>query len=84
MNTILDFDEKSQTVLCQPGVITQNIQSFADDNDLYYPVDFSSAGSSQIGGNIATNAGGIRVIKYGSTSTYVAGLNVVTGNNTRN
>jgi len=80
MNTILDFDEKSQTVLCQPGVITQNIQSFADDNDLYYPVDFSSAGSSQIGGNIATNAGGIRVIKYGSTSTYVAGLNVVTGN----
>ena len=80
MNRILDFDESSKTVLCQPGLITQNLQSFAEENDLYYPVDFSSSGSSQIGGNIATNAGGIRVIKYGSTSKYVAGLDVVTGN----
>ncbi len=80
MNKILDFDESSSTVLCQPGLITQNLQSFAKNNDLYYPVDFSSSGSSQIGGNIATNAGGIRVIKYGSTSQYVAGLDVVTGN----
>ena len=56
------------------GLITQNLQAFADDNNLYYPVDFSSAGSSQVGGNIATNAGGIRVLKYGSTSQYVEGL----------
>ncbi len=80
MNKILDFDEASKTVVCQPGLLTQNLQTFADDNNLYYPVDFSSAGSSQIGGNIATNAGGIRVIKYGSTSRYVVGLDVVTGN----
>ena len=79
MNALIDFDEKSKTVLCQPGMITQNLQSFADDNNLYYPVNFSSAGSSQIGGNIATNAGGIRVIKYGLTSRYVVGLDVVTG-----
>ena len=79
MNSILEFDENSNTVLCQPGLITQNLQSFADDNNLYYPVDFSSAGSSQVGGNIATNAGGIRVLKYGSTSRYVEGLEVITG-----
>ena len=78
MNAVLDYDEISQTVLCEAGLITQNLQSFADEN-LYYPVDFSSSGSSQIGGNIATNAGGIRVIKYGLTSQYVAGINVVTG-----
>lgn len=79
MNKILDFDIKSKTVLCEPGVITENLQSFADNNNLYYPVDFSSAGSSQIGGNIATNAGGIRVIKYGTTANYVVGMEVVSG-----
>ena len=82
MDKILDFDSKSKTVLCEPGVITGNLQSFADDNNLYYPIDFSSVGSSQIGGNIATNAGGIRVIKYGLTSKYVVGLDVVTGSGT--
>jgi FAD/FMN-containing dehydrogenase len=46
---------------------------------LCYPVDFASSGSSQIGGNIATNAGGIRVIRYGMTRAWVAGLKVVTG-----
>ena len=60
MNKIIDFDETTQTVLCQPGLITANLQSFADEKELYYPVDFSSVGSSQIGGNIATNAGGIK------------------------
>lgn len=80
MDNILDFDETSKTVLCQSGLITENLQSFADENNLYYPVNFSSSGSSQIGGNISTNAGGIRVIKYGSTSRYVNGLEVITGN----
>ena len=42
MNSILEFDENSNTVLCQPGLITQNLQAFADDNNLYYPVDFLS------------------------------------------
>jgi len=46
---------------------------------LFYPVDFASAGSSQIGGNIGTNAGGIKVIRYGMTRDWVAGLTVVTG-----
>ena len=80
MNNIIDFDQTSKTLLCQPGLITEEIQSFADKNNLYYPVDFSSVGSSQIGGNIATNAGGIRVIKYGLTSRYVVGMEVISGN----
>ena len=46
---------------------------------MYYPVDFASSGSSQIGGNIGTNAGGIKVIKYGMTRNWVLGLTVVTG-----
>lgn len=79
MNKILDFNEYDRTVVCQPGVVTQQLQEFADDKDLYYPVDFASAGSSQIGGNIGTNAGGIKVIRYGMTRDWVAGLKVVTG-----
>ncbi|MBH3430866.1 FAD-binding oxidoreductase [Pseudomonas alkylphenolica] len=79
MNQILAFDEFDRTVVCQPGVITEQLQNFAEDKGLYYPVDFASAGSSQIGGNIGTNAGGIKVIRYGMTRNWVAGLKVVTG-----
>ncbi|MGE8497251.1 MAG: FAD-binding oxidoreductase [Pseudomonas sp.] len=79
MNQILDFNEFDRTVICQPGVVTAALQQFAEDKGLYYPVDFASAGSSQIGGNIGTNAGGIKVIRYGMTRNWVAGLKVVTG-----
>ena len=79
MNQILDFNEANRTVVCQPGVVTGALQQFAEDKGLYYPVDFASAGSSQIGGNIGTNAGGIKVIRYGLTRNWVAGLKVVTG-----
>lgn len=78
-NKILDFDESDNSVLCEPGLITANLQNFASKNNLFYPVDFSSVGSSQIGGNIATNAGGIKVVKYGLTSKYVKGLEVSGG-----
>jgi FAD/FMN-containing dehydrogenase len=79
MNRILGFDAVNQTVTCQAGVVTAQLQSFAEQHDLYYPVDFASAGSSQIGGNVSTNAGGIKVIRYGLTRDWVAGLKVVTG-----
>ena len=48
-------------------------------NGLVYPVDFASSGSSQIGGNVSTNAGGIKVIRHGMTRDWVAGLKVVNG-----
>ncbi len=79
MNRITAFNESDRTVRCQAGVVTKQLQQFAEDKGLYYPVDFASSGSSQIGGNIATNAGGIKVIKYGMTREWVLGLQVVTG-----
>lgn len=79
MDRITDFDTVDQLVTCEAGVKTAQLQSFARDKGLYYPVDFASAGSSTIGGNIATNAGGIKVIRYGLTRDWVAGLTVITG-----
>jgi len=71
MNQIVDFSASDRTVRCQAGVITEQLQTFAEDNDLYYPVDFASAGSSQLGGNLSTNAGGIKVIRYGMSRDWV-------------
>lgn len=79
MNRILDYNEYDQTVTVESGVITESLQKFADEKGLYYPVDFASRGSSQIGGNVATNAGGIKVMRFGLTRNWVAGLEVVTG-----
>jgi glycolate oxidase subunit GlcD len=79
MNQIVDFSASDRSVKVQAGVITQQLQDFAEEQGLYYPVDFASAGSSQIGGNLATNAGGIKVIKYGMSRDWVLGLTVVTG-----
>lgn len=79
MNQILDFNASDRTVRCQAGVVTEQLQTFAEENDLYYPVDFASAGSSQLGGNLSTNAGGIKVIRWGMSRDWVAGLKVVTG-----
>ncbi len=79
MNKILEFDGMDQVVRVQPGVITQTIQEFAVEKGLYFPVDFASKGSSQIGGNIATNAGGVKVLRYGLMRNWVGGLKVVTG-----
>ncbi len=79
MNKILAFNPLDRTVTVQPGVITEALQNYVRDQGFYYPVDFAARGSSQIGGNIATNAGGIKVIRYGLTREWVAGLQVVTG-----
>lgn len=79
MNQILDFNAEDRVVTCQAGVITQTLQEFAAARDLFYPVDFASSGSSQVGGNVSTNAGGIKVIRYGLTRDWVAGMRVVTG-----
>ena len=79
MNRVLDFNAVDRIVRCEAGVVTQTVQEYAAQHDLFYPVDFASSGSSQIGGNIATNAGGIKVIRYGLTRDWVAGLTVVTG-----
>jgi len=79
MRRILDFNPVDRLVTVQAGVVTATLQSFARDRSLFYPVSFASEGSSQIGGNIATNAGGIRVLRYGMTREWVSGVKVVTG-----
>ena len=79
VNAISAVNLTDRTLTVGAGAITQNVQQAARDAGLFYPVDFASSGSSQIGGNIATNAGGINVIRYGMTREWVAGLTVVTG-----
>ena len=79
LNKIQDFNPVDRTVRCGAGVITEQLQQYAQQQELFYPVDFASSGSSQIGGNISTNAGGIKVIRHGMTRDWVAGLKVVTG-----
>ncbi|MFK7830014.1 MAG: FAD-binding oxidoreductase [Congregibacter sp.] len=79
LNAIAKFNATDRTVCCGAGVVTAQLQDFAVAQNLSYPVDFASSGSSQIGGNIATNAGGIKVIRYGMTRDWVVGLKVVTG-----
>lgn len=79
MRKILEINRAERTIRCQAGVALEQIQTAAADAGLYFPVDFSSRGSAQIGGNIATNAGGIRVIKYGNFRQSVLGLTVITG-----
>ena len=79
MNAIQAFNPADRTVRCQAGVILQQLQEYAEEQGLFYPVDWAAKGSAQIGGGIATNAGGIKVIRYGNTRNWVAGLQVVTG-----
>lgn len=79
MHRVLDFDETDRVLKVQAGVVTATVQETAKKHGLYYPISFASEGSSQVGGNVATNAGGIRVLRYGLTRDRVAGLKVVTG-----
>ena len=79
MRRVLDFNAIDRSLTVEAGVVTASVQEIARGHGLYYPVSFASEGSSQIGGNVATNAGGIRVLRYGLTRDWVAGLKVVTG-----
>ena len=79
MNQLIDFNPWDRTVTVEAGFITQHLKEFAEKKGLYFPISLASQGSSQIGGNIATNVGGAHVIKYGNIKRYVLGLEVITG-----
>lgn len=79
MNRILDINETDRVIHLEPGVITETLQKHLREKGHYYPVDFAARGSSQMGGNVATNAGGVKVLRYGLTRDQVASLEVVTG-----
>ncbi len=79
MNKMLMFDPMDRTMIVQAGMPLEAVQVAARQQGLQYPVDFAARGSCSIGGTIATNAGGISVIRYGNTREWIAGLKVVTG-----
>ncbi|HTB62479.1 MAG TPA: FAD-linked oxidase C-terminal domain-containing protein, partial [Opitutales bacterium] len=80
LNKILEVDPLNLTMLVEPGVITERIDEAAAAHGLFYPPDPGSIKTSTIGGNVASNAGGLRGIKYGVTRDYVLALEVVLPN----
>ena len=77
LNRILEIDEKNLQAAVEPGVINQVFQETVKEKGLFYPPDPSSWGSSFLGGNVATNAGGPKAVKYGVTKDYILNLQVV-------
>ncbi len=77
MNRILELDEENLTVTVEPGVVTSEITKLASAHKLLYAGDPCSGDASFIGGNVAENAGGNKVIKYGATGAQVLGLEAV-------
>ena len=82
MNNIEEIDPIGRTLTCQSGVTLQNIQEKAESENMIFPLDLGARGSCSIGGNISTNAGGNRVIRYGMTRDSVLGIEAVTSDGT--
>lgn len=76
MTNIVELDKQTFTVTVQPGILLQDLQQFVEQHDLFYPPD-PGAKTATVGGNISTNAGGMRAVKYGVTRDYVQALEVV-------
>lgn len=76
MNRFLELDESNLTLTVEPGVLLMELSAYVEERDLFYPPDPGEK-SATIGGNISTNAGGMRAVKYGVTRDYVRGLEVV-------
>lgn len=79
MNNILELDEENLTVTVEPGVLLMELSKYVESNDLFYPPDPGEK-SATLAGNINTNAGGMRAVKYGVTRDYVRGLELVLPN----
>ncbi|MGE9266761.1 MAG: FAD-binding oxidoreductase [Verrucomicrobiales bacterium] len=82
MNAILELNPADGLARVQPGVITKTLQDAAQELGWYYPPDPASLKECSLGGNIATNAGGPRCLKYGVTKNYVMGLEIVLADGT--
>ncbi len=79
MNKIIEIDEENLTVTVETGVLLMDLTKYVEEHDLFYPPDPGEK-TATIGGNISTNAGGMRAVKYGVTRDYVRGLEVVLPN----
>jgi FAD/FMN-containing dehydrogenase len=82
MNRIESVDQAGGTMTVEAGCILQNVAEAADAHGLFFPLDLGARGSATIGGNISTNAGGNRVIRYGMTRDMVLGLEAVLADGT--
>ena len=82
MNSIIEIDTESKTVTCESGVILEDLINACKEKDLLLPLNFGARGSAQIGGAVSTNAGGLRVFKYGMTRNLVLGTEAVLPNGT--
>ncbi len=82
MNKIEEIDPKSRTMTVQAGVILENVQKAATKENLLFPLNYGAKGSAQIGGAISTNAGGLRVFRYGMTRNLVLGIEAVLADGT--
>lgn len=80
MNRIKEISFADAIAVVEPGVITGDLQAKAKEQKLFYPPDPASLKDCSMGGNVATNAGGPRCLKYGVTRNYIAGLEVVLAN----
>jgi FAD/FMN-containing dehydrogenase len=80
MNKILEIDQQNQSIYLEAGVIIENANSKLENKEFIFPLNMSSIGSSQVGGAIATNAGGMNVIRYGSMRNNILSLEVVLAN----
>ncbi|XP_048773712.1 D-2-hydroxyglutarate dehydrogenase, mitochondrial-like [Ostrea edulis] len=77
MNKIISLDEISGTLVCQAGCVLASIEDYLSNYKLTIPIDLGAKGSCHIGGNVATNAGGVRLLRYGSLHGNVLGLEAV-------
>ncbi|KAB5547582.1 hypothetical protein DKX38_010988 [Salix brachista] len=80
MNKIIAFDKVSGILVCEAGCILENLISYLDNQGFVMPLDLGAKGSCQIGGNVSTNAGGLRFVRYGSLHGNVLGLEAVLAN----
>ena len=80
MNKIESIDEYSGIVTCQSGVVLENLESAVQEKGLCVPLDLGAKGSCHIGGNVSTNAGGLRLLRYGNLHGSVTGVEAVTAN----
>ena len=77
MNRVDAVDSQNRTLTAEAGAILENVLEAAEKQDLFLPLSFGARGSAQVGGVISTNAGGLRVFRYGMTRNWVLGLEVV-------
>lgn len=82
MNKVVSLDDLSGALVCEAGCILENLDNYARERGLIMPLDLGAKGSCQIGGNISTNAGGLRLLRYGNLHGSILGIEAVKADGT--